>query len=75
MVRHPKYGYMVTCPSISPEHGPNGKPSVTAGCTMDNQIAFDVLNDALQATEVLGENAAYADSLRKHIAQLPPMQI
>lgn len=75
MVRHPKYGYMVTVPSISPEHGPHGKPSVTAGCTMDNQIAFDVLQDALQATEVLGESEAYADSLRQHIRQLAPMQV
>ena len=75
MVCHPRYGWLVTSPSISPEHGPYGKPSVTAGCTMDNQIAFDVLNDALQATEVLGESAAYADSLRNHISQLAPMQI
>ncbi|HAT61927.1 MAG TPA: hypothetical protein DCS83_05180 [Prevotella sp.] len=75
MVRHPKYGWMVTVPSISPEHGPNGKPSVIAGCTMDNQIAFDVLNDALQATKTLGGPQKYIDSLQNQIDQLPPMQI
>ena len=75
MVKHPKYGWMVTCPSISPEHGPHGKPSVTAGCTMDNQIAFDVLNNALSASRILGKSIAYQDSLKNQIAQLPPMQI
>jgi alpha-L-fucosidase 2 len=75
MVKHPKYGWMVMNPSISPEHGPQGRPSVTAGCTMDNQITFDVLNDALLATKVLGESSAYQDSLKEMMAQLPPMQI
>jgi alpha-L-fucosidase 2 len=75
MVKHPRYGWMVTCPSISPEHGPQGKPSVIAGCTMDNQIAFDVLNDALLASKALGGSASYQDSLKNQIAQLPPMQI
>ena len=75
MVRHPRYGWMVTCPSISPEHGPQGGPSVVAGCTMDNQIAFDVLGNALRATEILGGSEAYADSLRTRLSCLAPMQI
>jgi len=35
MVRHPKYGYMVTCPSISPEHErvPSNKEAVWYVCT------------------------------------------
>ena len=37
-------GWLVTVPTVSPEHGPMGKgTNVTAGSTMDNQIAFDVL--------------------------------
>lgn len=75
MVKHPKYGWMVTCPSISPEHGPQGRPSVIAGSTMDNQIAYDVLNDALSAAQTLKEPKEYIDSLKHQIAQLPPMQI
>lgn len=41
LVKHPVYGWMVTCPSNSPEHGPDGEfsnsASTVAGCTMDNQ--------------------------------------
>jgi len=75
MVKHPKYGWMVTCPSISPEHGPHGASSVVAGCTMDNQIAFDVLSNALQASEILKEPQEYIDSLKDRLTKLPPMQI
>lgn len=75
MQTHPKYGWKVTVPSISPEHGPAGQPSVQAGTTMDNQIAFDVLNDALLASKTLKINDAYQDSIKKQLSQLPPMQI
>ncbi len=42
---------------------------------MDNQIAFDVLNQALAAAEILGEPQSYRDSLRDMVSKLPPMQI
>lgn len=74
MTRHPRYGWMVTAPSVSPEHGPNGV-SIVAGCTMDNQIAFDALSNTLRAAQILGESKAYCDSLQHLISQLPPMQI
>ncbi len=74
---HPKYGWLVTVPTVSPEHGPRGKgTTVTAGSTMDNQIVFDVLNNMLCAMDALGKkDEAYAERLRKAIEQLPPMQI
>jgi len=74
---HPKYDWLVTVPTVSPEHGPMGKgTTVTAGSTMDNQIVFDVLNNTLAAMEVLGkDDVAYAERLRNAIVQLPPMQI
>jgi alpha-L-fucosidase 2 len=79
LVRHPKYGWLVTCPSCSPEHGPTGETSgnasTVAGCTMDNQIAFDLLGNTLQASKILGVDARYADTLKNVIEQLPPMQI
>ena len=75
-VKHPKYGWLVTAPSMSPEHGYHGAGStITAGCTMDNQIAFDALNSTLLATKVLGGNSQYEDSLANTLALLPPMQI
>lgn len=74
MTEHPTRGWMVTAPSVSPEHGPDGV-AITAGCTMDNQIAFDALSSTLQACETLGGNRKYADSLRVMIGRLAPMQI
>ena len=76
MQRHPKNGYMVVVPSVSPEHGPVGKnTNITAGCTMDNQIAFDALSAALGAARELGVDEAYRDTLERTIAQLPPMKV
>ena len=39
---------------------------------MDNQIAFDAMNNVMLAAEVLGVDAAYRDSLRRTIDRLPP---
>ena len=82
---HPQYGWLVTAPTVSPEHGPVGKKTtVTAGSTMDNQIVFDVLYQTMQAAKVLSENsdnsenAEYSETItkmREAIDQLPPMQI
>ena len=73
---HPKWGWLMTVPTVSPEHGPQGKgTNVTAGSTMDNQIVFDVLNQVLQASIILKENPAYINTLLQAIAKLPPMQI
>jgi len=69
-------GELLVVPSVSPEHGGRGKSSnVTAGCTMDNQIAFDALNQALQAAKVLGEDADLQAKLTKAIAMLPKMKV
>ena len=69
-------GWLMTVPTVSPEHGPRGKnTNVTAGSTMDNQIAFDVLTQTLQAAETLGKDQSYIDCLKFAISNLPPMQI
>jgi len=76
MQKHPKYGYLVVVPSVSPEHEPMGKDSpIIAGCTMDNQIALDALSNALHAAEILQVDEAFQDSARTAIALLPPMQV
>ena len=68
-------GWLMSVPTVSPEHGPRGKnTNVTAGSTMDNQIAFDVLSQALQAAEVLGDSSQFA-VLSFQLKNLPPMQI
>ncbi|MCQ2195961.1 MAG: glycoside hydrolase family 95 protein [Bacteroidaceae bacterium] len=76
MQEHPKYGYLVVVPSVSPEHEPMGKNSpIIAGCTMDNQIAMDALSNALHAAEILNVDEEYRDSLQKAIDKLPPMKV
>ena len=73
---HPQYGWLVTAPTGSPEHGPVGKnTTVTAGSTMDNQIVFDVLSQTIQAARVLEKDSSYVSCLTSALQQLPPMQI
>ena len=73
---HPKYGWLMTVPTVSPEHGPKGKgTTVTAGSTMDNQIVFDVLSQTAEATKILGKDPSYILHLTSALEQLPPMQI
>ncbi len=73
----PRNGYLVVVPSVSPEHGPMGKKSpLTAGCTMDTQIARDALSSTLQAAEILGvDEGEYREALKGALAQLPPMKV
>jgi alpha-L-fucosidase 2 len=69
-------GWLMTVPTVSPEHGPRGKgTNVTAGSTMDNQIAFDVLSQTVAAAEALGEDVNYVKTLKFALNCLPPMQI
>ena len=79
MVPHPRYGWLVTCPSVSPEHGPKGETSgsasVVAGPTMDTEIVRDVATQTLLAAQQLGIDKDYQDSLQYFLHQLPPLQI
>jgi len=74
LVCHPELGYLVTAPSMSPEHGYTDS-WIIAGSTMDNQIAFDALYNTRLAAIALGKEQSYIDSLADAIGQLPPMQI
>ena len=77
MQPHPRYGWIVTVPTVSPEHGPAGKgTTITAGSTMDNQIAYDVLSQLASAMKALGiRDAALSKRLTAALAALPPMQV
>lgn len=70
LVEHPKYKWMVVTPSISPENGP-----ISAGCTMDNQLVFDVLTRTAQAAGILQKDNEYRLKLLAMAEKLPPMQI
>ena len=69
-------GWLVTAPTVSPEHGPVGKnTTVTAGSTMDNQIVFDVLSQVIAAAKILGKDDSSLSTLNASLQKLPPMQI
>lgn len=67
-----KDGFLVTCPSSSPENSyrlPNGETgAVTYGATMDNQILRDLFGNCLKGAQVLeeaGEKAPDAEFLQQ----------
>ena len=73
----PTHHWLVVSPSISPENSyiKEKKVSVTAGCTMDNQIVFELFSNTIRAAEILGIDARFADTLTIKRKQLPPMHI
>jgi alpha-L-fucosidase 2 len=85
LVKEPTHGWLVVCPGSSPENCPQSTgASTTAGCTMDNQLVFDLFTNVISATDALGgglkglfgsPNKALADTLRNLLSQMPPMQI
>ena len=69
-------GWLMTIPTVSPEHGPRGKgTNVCAGSTMDNQIAFDVLSATAKAAKALGKNDSSLFTLHSSLSKIAPMQI
>ncbi len=90
LVPHPKYGWMVTAPSTSPENFPavpsavrffdelttfETTTSICAGSTIDTQILRDLFSDVEQAADVLGIDQDFRQSVREMRAKLPPMQV
>jgi len=77
LVKDPGNGWLVVVPGNSPENAPAAHQgsTITAGSTMDNQIVFDVFSSAIKASEILGRDKEFADSLRTMRKMLPPMQI
>ena len=75
LVKDPRNGWLVACPTISPEHALEGRSAVGAGCTMSNQLAMEALYNTYRACRILGEDRGYAERLLSVCKQLPPMQI
>lgn len=73
--REPENNWLVVAPSMSPENKYMGSVGITYGTTMDNQLVFDVLSNAINASKILKTETEFADSLSVLKTQLPPMQI
>jgi alpha-L-fucosidase 2 len=90
LVPHPKYGWLVTNPSTSPENFPAGPAgarffdeittfetgtSITAGSTIDMQILNDLFSAVAQAADVLGMDQEFKQKVIATRARLAPMQV
>ena len=86
LVKDPNTGYMVVCPSNSPENHPgigsytdsNGKSmnyALFGGVAMDNQMVFDVLKNTAEAARILGVDNDLADQLDELRSKLTPYKI
>lgn len=76
MIVEPKHGYLVVCPSNSPENTPKGNNATTAaGCAMDNQLVHDLWSNVIAAAEILGEDAAWTATLQQKLHRLVPHQV
>jgi len=70
LVQHPKYGWLVTNPSVSPEHG-----GLDAGPTMDMSILRDLFEQTAKASEILGTDAEFRQEVLEKRSLLAPFQI
>lgn len=78
LIREPEHGWMVISPSTSPENAflrDPGDVTVCAGTTMDNQLIAELFGNLRTASEILGLDDDFADTLAVMGSQLPPMQI
>ncbi len=78
LVREPEHGWLVACPSNSPENAPavnGGKSTLAAGCTMDNLLIGDLWQSVIAASKFLNTDHDYAAHLQERLRELAPMQI
>jgi len=91
LVEHPKYGWLVTNPSTSPENfpaWPGNDPfydevcawmspgtTICAGSTIDMQILNDLFGYVSEAAKILEVDRDFADKVLEKRARLAPMQI
>jgi alpha-L-fucosidase 2 len=72
-------GYLVTCPSTSPENSfvaPDGrKAAVTVAATMDMMLIWDLFTNCIAASNVLGSDETFRAELEAARARLLPTKI
>ncbi|MEZ4824955.1 MAG: glycoside hydrolase family 95 protein [Bacteroidia bacterium] len=70
LTEDPETGFLVSGPSNSPENG-----GLVMGPTMDHQIIRSLFRNCAETAGILGEDAAFADTLRMMIGKIAPNQI
>ena len=78
MITEPEHGWLVVSPSNSPENAfmrDPGDVTVCAGTTMDNQMISELFSNIIKASDILGTDAEFADTLAAMKGKMAPMQI
>lgn len=72
-------GYLVTCPSVSPENTyilPNGEKGANGiGVTMDNQILRDLFSQCIKAAGILGIDDELNAKIKEALSRIKPDRI
>jgi len=76
LIEEPTHKWLVVSPSVSPENTPAGhRSALVAGCTIDNQLLFDLFTKTIKTAKLLKKDAAQVADFQKILDRLPPMQI
>lgn len=79
MVPHPRTGELVVGPGVSPEHfylTPDGTRAASdMGSAMDQQLAWQVFSDYLEAAELLKRSSAVVNEVRAALPKLAPTRL
>lgn len=79
LVPHSRTGELVLSPSHSPENDfetPDGRTGMLCeGCAYDQQTMTDLFNNCIEASEILGLDAAFAGELREALTQIRPVKV
>jgi len=77
LTEEPEHKWLVISPSLSPENGPAAYHgvSIDAGVTMDNQLAFELFSNVINAAKILKTDHEFTEKLADARKRLPPMQI
>ncbi|KRA61942.1 alpha/beta hydrolase [Caulobacter sp. Root655] len=75
LVVDPKFGVLVTSPSLSPENDHGHGSSLVAGPTMDQAIVRDLFDNCLKAEVILGADEAVVAELKTARDKLAPYKI
>lgn len=81
MCIHPRYGWLVTGPSNSPENSfypgdpAEGAQQLSMGTTLDQILVRELFEFCLMSAELLERDEVFQQQLQEAIAMLPPLQI
>jgi alpha-L-fucosidase 2 len=70
LVKDPKTGWLVSAPSNSPENG-----GLVSGPTMDHEIIKSLFKECIEASEILGRDKQFADTLKMKLKNIAPYQV